>query len=82
MPRYFFNFHDGYKFVDDVGSEHPNLNSVREEAVESMGERLRGTLLKGKDLSAWLMNVTDEAGFTVLILSLSAAVSIIEPGKT
>ena len=79
MARYFFNFHDGYDFVDNVGSEHPDMISVRAEAVETLGERLRGSLLKAKDVSAWLMNVKDEAGFTVLILSLAAAVQIIEP---
>lgn len=81
MQRYFFNFHDGVDFTDDVGSEHTDIESVRAEAVESISERLRGTLLKSKDVSAWLMNVTNESGFTVLILSMAAAVQIIEPSK-
>jgi hypothetical protein len=52
---------------------------VRDEAVETIAERLKGRLLKGKDISAWTLNVTNESGLTVLILSLSAAVQIIEP---
>ena len=81
MPLYFFNLHDGVDLPDPVGSEHADLQSVRQEAVESLSERLRGRLLDGRDVSAWLMNVTDEAGFTVLILSFSAAVQIVNPPR-
>jgi hypothetical protein len=62
---------------DTVGSEHPNLASVRTEAVESVAERLRGRLLDKLDVSAWMMNVTDQAGVTVLILSMAATVHIV-----
>ncbi|MDI6028683.1 hypothetical protein QBK99_21140 [Corticibacterium sp. UT-5YL-CI-8] len=78
MARYFFNLHDGISIPDTVGSEHPDLQSARSEAVETIAERLKGTLLKKVDVSAWLMNVTDEHGFTVIVLSFSAAVKIIE----
>jgi hypothetical protein len=77
MPKYFFNLHDGVDLPDPYGSEHPDLASVRAEAVESIAERLRGRLLEDKDISAWIMNVVDEAGITVLILSFSAAVQIV-----
>jgi hypothetical protein len=79
MARYFFNVHDGVDFTDPVGSEHADMASVRAEAVESISERLQGTLLVGKDVSAWLMNVTDEAGVTVMIVSFSAALQIVNP---
>ncbi|WP_260696644.1 DUF6894 family protein [Rhizobium laguerreae] len=45
MARYFFNLHDGISIPDTVGSEHPDLQSVRLEAVETIAERLRGALL-------------------------------------
>jgi hypothetical protein len=79
MPRYFFNVHDGISTSDLIGSEHPDLYAVREEAVETIAERLKGKLLKSKDLSSWTLNVTNDSGLTVLILSLSAAVQIIQP---
>ncbi|WP_246647450.1 DUF6894 family protein [Rhizobium laguerreae] len=60
MARYFFNVHDGISIPDTVGSEHFDLQSVRREAVETVAERLKGALLKDADVSAWLMNVTDE----------------------
>ncbi|MGV1873728.1 DUF6894 family protein [Agrobacterium rosae] len=78
MARYFFNVHDGVSIADTVGSEHPDIESARSEAVETIAERLRGTMLKNTDLSAWLMNVVDESGFTVMVLSFTAAVKIVD----
>lgn len=79
VPRYFFNLHDGHDFIDDVGSEHPDLHSAQAEAVENLGECMRGTLLIDRDVSACVINVTNEAGVTVLIVSLCAAAQIIPP---
>ena len=78
MARYFFNVHDGVSITDTVGSEHPDIESARSEAVETIAERLKGTMLMKTDVSAWLMNVVDESGFTVMILSFTAAVKIID----
>ena len=78
MARYFFNVHDGVSVVDTVGSEHADVESARSEAVETIAERLQGTMLKKTDVSAWLMNVVDESGFTVIVLSFTAAVKIID----
>lgn len=78
MTRYFFNLHDGISVPDTEGSEHPDLQSVRSEAVETVAERLKGTLLRKGDVSSWLMNVTDDHGFTVMVLSFSAAVQIVD----
>jgi hypothetical protein len=78
MTRYFFNLYDGVSLSDTVGSEHPDLASVRSEAVETTAERLKGSLLKEVDSSSCLMNVTDEHGFTLMALSFSAAVQIVD----
>lgn len=77
MGRFFFHLHDGVHITDNIGSEHPDIASVREEAVESISERARGRLLRGSDTSAWLMNVTDETGTTVMVVSLAATVHIV-----
>lgn len=77
MARYYFNLHDGEDIPDTIGSEHDDIASVREEAVESIAERLRGRLLEKQDVSAWLMNVTNDTGLTVLVVSFSASVQII-----
>ena len=78
MARYFFNLHDGVSIPDPVGSEHSDLQSARSEAIESVAERLKGVLLQEVDVSSWLMNVTDEDGFTVMVLSFSATIHMID----
>jgi hypothetical protein len=78
MARYFFNLHDGIDLADNVGSEHPDLQSARSEAIETIAERLKGSMLTKANVSAWIMNVTDEDGYTVIVLSFSAAVQIID----
>jgi hypothetical protein len=78
MARYFFNLHDSVNLPDTVGSEHPDIQSARSEAIDTIAERLKGSMLTETDVSAWIMNVTDEDGFTVIVLSFSAAVQIID----
>jgi hypothetical protein len=55
------------------------MASVREEAVEFIAERLRGNILNDENLTAWILNVTDDSGLTVLILSVSASVQVVNP---
>jgi hypothetical protein len=78
MARYFFNLHDSISIPDDVGTEHADIESVRTEAIETMAERLKGAMLRKADISAWLMNVTDERGLTVIMLSFSAAIQVVD----
>jgi hypothetical protein len=49
---------------------------VRTEAVEFIAGRVRGKVLNGEDTTAWLLNVTDEAEKTVLIMNFSAALHV------
>lgn len=35
-------------------------------------------MLTETDVSAWIMKVTDEDGFTVIVLSFSAAVQVVD----
>jgi hypothetical protein len=42
MPRYFFNVEDHRTAIDVVGTELPDLNAARDEAVVMSGEILRG----------------------------------------
>jgi hypothetical protein len=77
LPRYFFNIHDGIDFIDWIGSEHSGMASVRTEAIESLSERTRGKLLLAKDVEAWVMNVRNESGVTVLIVTISAAAQFV-----
>jgi len=74
VPRYFFNVYDHTVILDDIGSDLPDLEAVRREAVRSSTELLRNSdvahLWSGKE---WRMVVVDEHGAEVLTLRFSAS---------
>jgi chorismate mutase len=78
LARYFFNFLDGRNVRDDVGSEHESIASVREEAVEVLTDILKDRILQEEDMSSVMIQVTNEQNVTVLVISLMAAVRVIE----
>ena len=79
MARYFFNMHNDISVIDDIGSEHADLDSVRAEAVEAVQEVSKGPLLSKGNLDAYVIHVTDALGATVLILSMTANVQVMAP---
>ena len=71
MPRYFFDVHDDQDIPDDTGTELPDRNAMRTEAIRLAGEMLRD--LNGKLAGEqWSMTVRDEAGHQVMTLEFSA----------
>lgn len=77
MPRYYFHVLNGKNFVDDVGIDAANIESVKAEAVEFAGRILSSE--RPTDMwngIAWEMRVTDsplpDAGQTHLTLTLTA----------
>jgi len=73
VPRYFFHLHDEQDYPDAEGTELPDLQAARVEAVRTSGELLRGNegaagFWSGDD---WTMNVMDEGGRPVLTLRFS-----------
>ncbi len=66
-----FHVRDGRDLPDHVGTELPNLDAVREEAITATGEMLRDIagFWTGEE---WRMTVIDEAGHHVLVLRFSA----------
>ena len=73
MPRYFFNVRDGREVPDEVGTELPDMEAVRLQALATSGEMLRESgenqFWSGTD---WSMHVLDENGREVLTLRFSA----------
>ena len=45
MARYFFDVHDGRTFLDEEGSEHDSLSSVRSEVHRALVEMAAGLSL-------------------------------------
>jgi hypothetical protein len=77
MARYYFHIYNGVQSHDNVGTECTDSAEVRLEAVEALGEIIRGNLLRHKDVSSTTVNVVDEVGKTVMIVSLAASVEIV-----
>jgi hypothetical protein len=72
MPRYYFNVHDGKVMRDKLGSEFPDLDAARNEAITASAEMLRSLrdpmFWNGAD---WTMSVTDETGEELFSLPFS-----------
>ena len=74
--RYYFNIKDGKAMLDEEGLELSDMEAVREEAVQSSADMLKG-LAGGKFWSGepWVLWVTDQPNFdgnTLLTLTFSA----------
>jgi hypothetical protein len=77
MSRYYFNVKDGETILDNEGIELPGMEAVREEALATSLEILRGMhgLADHWSREPWRLWVTDQpsgAGKTVLTLEFSA----------
>jgi hypothetical protein len=79
MARYFFNIHNDTSVIDDIGSDHDDLDKVRAEAIDTVHEVSRGLLLSKGNVDAYVVHVTDALGATVLILSMTANLQMVSP---
>ncbi|MDF2799677.1 MAG: hypothetical protein K0R85_2421 [Devosia sp.] len=77
MPRYFFNVSDGVDYPDTVGTELPDLNAVKHEAMLASSEAIAdlGTAF-WNSARQWQLNVTDESGKTVMRLQFSGQIEL------
>ena len=75
MSRYFFNIDDRQEVTrDEEGIDLPNLDAVREEAIESARQIMSQGLLDGTLRDGRRFIVTDEAGIVVLELGFKDAI--------
>ena len=75
MPRYFFNVYHDRSEPDEIGEELPDRQAAWKEATITAGQILQsldGKLQPGGD---WRMEVTDEFGHPLYIISVSAKYS-------
>ena len=62
MPRFHFHVHDGYSALDTEGTELPDWQAARLEAIRLAGDILKhdaDRIALGED---WRIEVTDHAG--------------------
>ena len=68
MPMYFFHIKEnGDVLYDDEGSDHPDLDAAREEAIEGIRQIISDAVLTGSPLGLDReMHVVDDARNTQL----------------
>ena len=68
MPLYFFHIQEGGDVLyDEDGSDHPDLEAAREEAIEGIRQIISAAVLVGNPLRLERrMLVDDQAGHTLL----------------
>lgn len=60
MPRFFFHVDNGEFVPDHVGTDLPDVNAARMEAVRAAGEMINDAKESfWEHLTPWLMHVTD-----------------------
>lgn len=72
MARYFFHIVDGDISIDTEGTELPDLEAARSEAISAAGEILKEAGVNGWKGIEWQMHVTDDSNKTLLKLVFSA----------
>lgn len=69
MPRYFFHIKYGNTVVvDEDGIDLHNLDSARVEVLESIRQILSEPGMEYEDVAGQKLEISDEAGETVLIV--------------
>jgi hypothetical protein len=75
MPRFYFHVHDGVSELDREGTELPDWEEARLEAIRQTGAILRDEawhIALGED---WRMEVTDERGLLLFRLDFTVVAS-------
>ncbi|MDI6028684.1 hypothetical protein QBK99_21145 [Corticibacterium sp. UT-5YL-CI-8] len=69
MPRYFFHLVKRTEVLrDDEGSELPDLEQARLEALNDARHLMAEAIRSGKDISSRSVQICDEAGNILLLL--------------
>jgi hypothetical protein len=77
MPRYFFHIRHGDSLIlDSEGTEFPNPQLAREEAISSAREILAQRVRQGDPLEAESFEVTTEDGEVVTIVPFRLAIKL------
>ncbi len=71
MPRFHFNVYDGVSSPDKDGTELPDWDAARVQAIAYAGEILKDTSQRLAVGEQWNMEVTDERGLVLFRLDFS-----------
>ena len=72
MPRYYFHVREGGELSRDTeGQDLPNVEAARREAIAASREILGDKLLHGGSLNSRTIEISDETGHVVDVVSSS-----------
>jgi hypothetical protein len=70
MPHYYFHVREGSEFSKDTeGQDLPNVEAARKEAISASREMLGEKLLHGGSLNHRTIEIADETGHVVDVIS-------------
>jgi hypothetical protein len=75
MPRYHFNVQDGHSSPDHEGTELPDVQAARWEAVTMAGTMIEDAGKRARLHDEWRMAVIDEAGLVLFRLDFAVSES-------
>ena len=75
MPRFFFHVHDGRAVLDEEGTELPDFDQARREAIRLAGQILDNEAPNLELAEDWHMDVTDESGLILFRLDFTLTAS-------
>ncbi|MEH3062359.1 MAG: hypothetical protein PGN33_06140 [Methylobacterium radiotolerans] len=70
MPRFYFNVHDGKSGLDAIGTELPDWDAARVEALRFMGEIMKDNAPHIAADEDWRLEVTDSTGLILFQVAL------------
>lgn len=76
MPRYHFHLHDGLSSPDEDGQELESWEDAKSEAVLLAGAAIKDLGPAFWTTGSWSLEITDGSGATLLILALSANLTL------
>jgi len=75
MPRYFFNVVIGAETISDLeGTDLPDLDAARDEALKDARSLMSAAVLEGLDISGRSIHICGEAGDVVLKVAFADAI--------
>jgi hypothetical protein len=79
MPRFYFHVEDDRRVLDQVGTDLPDIEAARQEAITAAGEMLRNgsgqVVWGGKPWRMWVTDQPDAGSKPLFTLRFSASES-------
>jgi hypothetical protein len=81
MPRFFFHLKDGATFCDEEGMSFATVEEARKEAIRSAREIMADEVRRGSLTLVDRIEIADEGGNPVTVVTFAEAVRIYPGGR-